>query len=140
MEIKTTLNPPKAKKIYHEEIHHGDKRIDYYNWMKNRNDPDILDYLKAENEYTKLIMKDTTVIQEKLYNEFLSRIKQDDISVPFKFGEYLYFYKETKGKNYRTYFRKKDVPRAEEEMILDVNEIAKELKYCSHFNLRYDGF
>lgn len=128
---RTIPVPPKAKKIYHEEIHHGDKRVDYYSWMKDRSDPDVLAYLKAENEYTEAIMKDTEKLQEKLYDEFLSRIKQDDVSVPYKFGEYNYYYKEAEGKNYIIYFRKKDIPEASEELILDVNEIARDLNYCS---------
>ncbi|MFI5144252.1 MAG: oligopeptidase B, partial [Ignavibacteria bacterium] len=123
--------PPKAKKLYHEEIHHGDKRVDYYNWIKDRNDPDVLAYLKAENEYTDAIMKDDENLREKLYNEFISRIKQDDVSVPYRFGEYLYYFKSIKGNNYRTYFRRNNKQDSEEELILDVNAIAESTNYCT---------
>lgn len=128
---KTMPAPPKAKKMYHEEIHHGDKRIDYYNWMKNRNDPDILAYLNAENEYTEAVMKDTEKLQEKLYNEYLSRFKQDDISAPYNFGEYLYYFKTQKDKNYKIYFRRNKKPNSEEELILDVNIVAEGSNYCT---------
>jgi oligopeptidase B len=128
---KTLPLPPKAKKIYHDEIHHGDKRVDYYNWIKDRNDPDVLAYLKAENEYTNEIMKDAEKLQEKLYNEYLSRFKQDDVSVPYRFGQYIYYFKSIKGNNYRTYFRRNNKPDSEEELILDVNAIAESTNYCT---------
>jgi oligopeptidase B len=98
--------------------------------MKDVSDPDVLAYLKAENDYAKEIMNDKKQLKEKIYNEILSRLDVNDDSVPFKLGNYFYYSREGKGKNYLTYFRKKNIPNAEEELLLDVNEIAKDLPCC----------
>ena len=129
-QLLQTISPPKPKKVYSESINHGDKRIDYYNWIKDNSDPHVLAYLKAENEYAKEVMKDSEHLQEKIYNEILTRLDVNDDSVPFKLGNYFYYSREGEGKNYLTYFRKKNIPDAGEELILDVNEIAKDLPCC----------
>lgn len=124
------VTPPIAKTIPVESIHHGDKRVDNYAWMHDLKDPEMLDYLMKENEYTKHISSQFKGLQDKIYNEIVGRIVEDDVSVPFKRGKYFYFMKDVKGKNYTLHYRKPTL-QAEEEMILDVNEIAGNLAYCS---------
>ncbi len=126
-----TLIPPKAKKIFSERTLHNDKFVDYYDWLREKENPEVLDYLKAENHYADGIMADSARLQQTLYDEYFSHIKEDDDTLPYKNGGYLYFTREEKGKNYRKHFRKKDSPGANEELILDVNEIAKGLPYCA---------
>ncbi len=77
------MKPPIAEKKAKELTIHGHTRIDNYFWLKERDNPEVIDYLKAENEYTEAIMKDTEKLQEKLYNEIIGQIKQTDESVPY---------------------------------------------------------
>jgi oligopeptidase B len=123
------LVPPKAKKIPFEIIKHGDKRTDNYHWMQDKNNPDVIEYLKSENDYAESYMEDTKSLQEKIYNEIVGRIKQDDVTVPNKKGDYMYYAKREIDKNYLIHYRKK-IGGINEEMILDENEIAEGLSYC----------
>ena len=85
----------------------GDTRTDPYAWLRDRNDPDTIKYLEAENAYTKAMMKSTEELQAKLYAEMLGRIKQTDLSVPVKREEYFYYTRTEEGKQYAIYCRKK---------------------------------
>src|SRR6202047_2591305 len=87
----TTILPPAAKIVPKTTTLHGDTRIDNYFWLRDRNDPDTIKYLEAENQYTQAMMKDTDVLQSKLYSEMLGRIKQTDLSVPLKRDNYFYY-------------------------------------------------
>ncbi|MEA3421320.1 MAG: oligopeptidase B, partial [Acidobacteriota bacterium] len=78
------IKPPAAEKIKKELTIHGDTRIDNYYWLNERENPKVIEYLKAENEYKEAVMKHTETLQEYLYNEIVARIKQTDMSVPFK--------------------------------------------------------
>lgn len=128
----TTLPPaPIAKKIPFEHKHHGDIRVDNYYWMKNRDSEPVLTQLKAENEYTDAVMKNTSGLQEKLYQEMRSRIKEDDSSPPYKNGDYFYYTRYETGKEYPIYCRKFKSLDAKEEITLDVNVIGKNEKYIS---------
>ena len=126
------LDTPVAKKEAKELTINGDTRIDNYYWMKlsdeqkNAKNPDqqtqeVLDYLNAENDYTKGKLKHTEAFQEKLYNEIVGRIKKDDSSVPYKDNGYFYITRYEKGKEYPIYSRKKENLEAEEEIMLDAN-------------------
>lgn len=121
--------PPVAKRIAHVDTLFGDVRTDYYYWLRERGNPEVLDYLKAENEYTEAMMKDTKELQENLFEELKSYIKETDTSVPVKHGPYYYYSREEKGKQYPIYCRKKGSLKAPEEVYLDVNELAKGKKY-----------
>jgi oligopeptidase B len=127
--MKTNFIPPAAKKIPVEIIKHGDLRIDNYVWLKDKSNPEVIEYLKKENDYAESVMGSTKQLREKIYNEVLSRIKEDDESVPYKWGDWLYYNRKEKGNNYLKYYRKKD--KLTGELILDVNKIAEGLKYCS---------
>lgn len=124
------MKPPIAKKIPVEIITHGDKRIDNYSWLKDKSDQEVVKYLEEENRYAEFVMADTKELREKLYKEIIGRIKEDDTYCPYRRGDYLYYYKQEKGKNYEIHFRKKAEGEFKEEKILDVNEIAEKFSYC----------
>ena len=121
--------PPLAKKVPKELVNHGDKRVDDYFWLRDRKDPDVVAYLEAENKYTEARMKHTEELQKRLYDEILGRIKETDLSVPEKIDRYLYYSRTEKGKQYPIYCRKEDRADAKEEVLLEVNELAKGHKY-----------
>lgn len=129
--MNKNINPPTAEKIPQELTIHDHTRIDNYFWMNQRDDPKVIEYLNAENEYTASIMKHTEELQEKLYNEIIGRIKQDDQSVPYKKNGYYYYTRYEVGKEYPIYCRKKGSLDAEEEVMLNVNEMAEDYAYYS---------
>ncbi|OZV68670.1 S9 family peptidase [Winogradskyella aurantia] len=116
---------PIAKKIPHKLIKHGDVRIDNYFWMKDREHPEVLAYLKAENNYCEAKMSHTKRFQEELFEEMKDRIKEDDSSVPYKYNGYWYITKFEKGKGYPIYTRKKDSLDNPEELLFDCNTMAE---------------
>jgi len=104
-------------------------RIDNYYWLREKDNPGVLDYLKAENAYTEAQMACTKELQKKLYDEMVGRIKETDESVPYKKGRYYYYSRTEKGKQYPVHCRKKGSLRAKEEVILDENVLAKGHKF-----------
>jgi oligopeptidase B len=135
------LQPPVAAKKPKVIRLHGDEIVDNYFWLREKTNPEVLKYLNAENEYAEQMLAHTKPIQQKLYNEMLSRIKETDLSVPFKMGGYFYYNKTEKGKQYPVYFRKKGSLDAPEETLLDLNELAKGKKFMSigSFEISDDG-
>ena len=121
--------PPKAEKINKELTIHGDTRIDSYFWLNERENPEVIDYLQAENEYIEAVMKHTEPLQEKLFNEIVGRIEQTDMSVPYKLNGYYYYDRYEEGGEYPIYARKKENLEAEEEVMLDVPEMAEGYDY-----------
>ena len=117
--------PPRAKTTPHRLETHGDVRIDNYFWLRDRSDPEVIEYLKAENEYTESVMKPTEELQRKLYGEILGRIKETDLSVPVRRDEYLYYTRTEQGKQYAIYCRKRGSLEADEEILLDGNLLAE---------------
>jgi len=104
---KQELRAPVAKAIPKVDTVHGEVRIDKYHWLRDRSDPDVIEYLEAENRYTEVMMKHTNELQESLYRELLSRIKETDTSVPEKLDDYYYYSRTEAEKQYRIYCRKK---------------------------------
>jgi len=90
-QISVDMKPPIAEKKPKELTIHGHTRVDNYFWLKERDNPEVINYLKAENEYKDAIMKDTKKLQKKLYNEIIGRIKQTDESVPYRDRGYYYY-------------------------------------------------
>lgn len=127
--MRTDIEPPVAEKIPKKLTIHGDTRIDNYFWMNQRDDEKVLAYLNAENEYKEAVMKNTEELQKKLYDEIVGRIKQDDQSVPYKKNGYYYYTRYEEGKEYPIYCRKKGSLEAEEEIMLNVNEMAEGYSY-----------
>jgi oligopeptidase B len=123
--------PPVAKKVPKTTEINGHTMVDNYFWLRDKQNPDVKAYLEAENSYTDAIMKPTEALQKKLYDEMLSRIKETDIEVPFREGGYFYYSRTEAGKQYQIHCRKKGSLDAPEEVLLDVNELAKGQKFMS---------
>lgn len=117
--------PPKAKKIKKELTTNNDTRIDNYFWMNERENPDVVDYLNAENDYYEKMTAHTNDLKDQLFREMRGRIKEDDESVPYRFNGYYYITRYKEGQNYPIYSRKKGSLEAPEEILFDVNEMAK---------------
>src|SRR5262245_30822708 len=103
----SVAKPPVAKKLPKTSTIHGDTRLDNYFWLRDKKSKEVNDYLEAENAYTKAVMKPTEGFQEELYKEMLGRIKQTDLSVPYRLGDYWYYSRTEKGKQYPIHCRKK---------------------------------
>src|ERR1044072_343079 len=123
--------PPMAEKKTKTTNIHGTTLVDDYFWLREKTNPAVMAHLKAEDDYTESMMKHTAPLQEKLYNEMLSHIKQTDSNVPFRSGNYFYYTRTEEGKQYPIYCRKKGSLDAPEEIILDQNELAKGQKFMS---------
>ncbi len=119
------MNAPIAKKIEKVFTEFGNKRVDNYYWLKERENPEVIAYLEAENAYTKSVMKDTEELQENIYNEIVGRIKQTDMSVPYKLNGYEYYTRFEEGKEYPIYCRKVLKDNASEDIMLNGNEMAE---------------
>lgn len=126
---KKEITPPIAERIPKRMEIHGDVRVDDYYWLNERDNQKVIDYLEAENDYYELVTAHTRKFQEDLFEEMKSRIKEDDESVPYKKNGYYYITKYERGKQYPIYSRKKEHLDAEEEIIVDVNELAKGHEY-----------
>lgn len=120
---------PKAQKLPHKITQHGQTRIDAYFWMRNRDDPAVIAYLNAENNYLKEMMHNTEPLQELLFEEMKARIKEDDESAPIKHGDYFYYTRNETGKQYPYYCRKLGTLDAQEEVVLDQNALAEGLDF-----------
>jgi oligopeptidase B len=123
--------PPVAKKVPKTTEINGRELVDNYFWLRDKQNPEVAAYLQAENAYTDAVMKLTEGLQKKLYDEMLSRIKETDVEVPYKEGNYFYYTRTEAGKQYSIYCRKKGSLEAPEELLLDVNELAKGQKFMS---------
>jgi len=125
------LQPPVAARISKSITYHSDRITDDYFWLRDKADPRVAEYLEAENRYADAMLADTAKFQERLYKEILSHVQQTDVNVPYRKGDYLYYSRTEKGKQYAIYCRKKAVARAPEEVTLDLNEMAKNEKFMS---------
>ena len=123
------MMPPKAPKKQQLLEIHADKRIDNYFWLNQRDTPEVLSYLEAENEYFTYKTKHTEAFQKTLFEEMKSRIKEDDESVPYKYNGYWYFSRFQEGKEYPIYLRRADQPNAQEEVLFEVNQMAQGHKF-----------
>src|SRR5262249_4810752 len=92
--------PPAAKKVPKVTEINGHKLVDNYFWLRDKKNPEVKTYLDAENAYTDAVMKPTEPLQKKLYDELLNRIKETDVDVPYKYGDYLYYARTETGKQY----------------------------------------
>ena len=123
--------PPMTEKKPKTTNIHGTTLVDDFFWLREKTNPAVMDHLKAEDEYAMTVMKPTAALQEKLYNEMLSHIKQTDTNVPYRWGNYYYYSRTEEGKQYPIYCRKKGSLDAPEVVILDQNELAKGQKFMS---------
>ncbi len=122
---KMEIEAPVAKKDPRTLTLHGDSRVDNYYWLNQRENQEVIDYLTAENTYREKMMEHLESFQEKLFQEMKGRIKETDQSVPYKDNGYYYLTRYEEGMEYPIYARKKGNLEAEEEILLNVNEMAK---------------
>jgi len=123
--------PPMADKKPKTTNIHGTTLVDDYFWLREKTNPAVMAHLQAEDAYAQAAMKHTSALQEKLYNEMLSHIKQTDTNVPYRQANYFYYTRTEEGKQYPIFCRKKGSVEAPEEIVLDVNELAKGQKFMS---------
>lgn len=123
------IKPPVAKVVPTVLEEHGNKRVDNYFWMNQREDQDVVDYLNAENDYYQKMTAHTQELQADLFTEMKSRIKEDDASVPYFYNEYWYISRYETGKDYPIYTRKKGSMDAPEEILFDCNLMAEGQSY-----------
>jgi len=121
--------PPSARREPKVDLVHGEKRQDDYYWLRRKEDPQVRAHLEAENAYTEAVMKPTEALQEALYSEMLGRIKETDLSVPYRKGDFFYYSRTEKGKQYSISCRRKGTLDAPEEVMLDANELARGEKF-----------
>ena len=107
------------------DVLHGARRQDDYDWLRQKDDPEVLAHLRAENAYTDLVMKPTEAFQAALYAEMLARIKEDDTTVPFQRGRHFYYSRTEKGRQYPIYCRREGSLEAPEVVTLDLNALAE---------------
>ena len=132
-EIPMNIIAPKADKITKNLEMHDDLRVDNYYWLNDRDNEEVIDYLERENDYYNKMTAHTKDFQKDLFEEMKGRIKEDDESVPYFYNGYYYITRFETGKDYPIYSRKKDSLEAEEDVMFDVNEMAKDYSY---YNLR----
>jgi len=127
--IENNIEAPKAEKIEKKLEIHGDVRIDNYYWLNDKENPKVIDYLNAENDFYEIKTEHTKQFKEDLFLEMKSRIKEEDESVPYKKNSYYYITRFEKGKQYSIYTRKKETLEAKEEIMFDVNKLAENYNY-----------
>jgi oligopeptidase B len=115
---------PVAEKIPKTITIHGETRVDNYFWLREKQDPQVMEYLKAEEAYADAAMKPTGALQDALFKEMVGHIKETDQSAPYRRGDYFYYSRTEQGKQYSILCRRKDDLNAPEEIVLDVNELA----------------
>ncbi|MGB1448481.1 MAG: S9 family peptidase [Flavobacteriaceae bacterium] len=125
MKPDTTLSPPLADQKLYQHKMHNDIRMDEFYWLKDRDNPEVIDYLERENDYYQKSTQHLKPLQVKLFEEMKARIKEEDNSVPYFYNGYYYITRYEKGKDYPIYTRKKDSLTAAEEILFDCNEMAK---------------
>lgn len=120
-----TVAPPIAERRARADTLHGDVRLDEYFWLRNRNDPAVVRYLQAENVYAESVLAPLRGLREQLYQEMLGRIRQTDLSVPYRYGGYWYYSRTVEGQQYPIYARKRGTLESPEQVILDMNDLAR---------------
>ena len=124
-------DPPVARKAPKSTALNGETLLDPYAWLRDKASPEVRAHLEAENAYADAVLKPLAPLREKLYAEALGRIKETDLSVPYRKGGYLYYSRTEKGKQYAIHCRRKGTPEAPEEVTLDLNEMAKGERFMS---------
>ena len=129
MNQKHEFDAPKPKIKVHQHKIHNDIRIDEFYWLNNPDDPEVIDYLKKENDYYKNSTRHLKSLEDQLFSEMRGRIKEDDSSAPYFSNGYWYITRYEKDKQYPIYTRKKQNLSATEEILFDCNELAKGYDY-----------
>jgi oligopeptidase B len=128
IETGTAIELPAAPPVARVEprVHrvHGETRVDDYYWLRDRNDPDVVAYIEAENSYTRAVMHHTEALQDQLYQEMKGRIKETDLSVPERIDDYFYYTRTEAGRQYPILCRRHGSLESAEEILLDQNLLA----------------
>jgi oligopeptidase B len=122
-------DPPVARVIPHEETRYGTRVVDNYFWLREKSNPAVMKYLEEENAYTAAMTASLKSFEDTLYNEMLSHIKQTDLDVPARRGEYYYYSRTEEGKQYPIRCRKKGSLEGKEEVLLNLNELGQGKKF-----------
>jgi oligopeptidase B len=125
----TALKPPMAERKTRTLNIHGETLVDDFFRLREKTNPAVIAYLESENAHTDAAMKATAALQDRLYKEMVSHIKETDENVPYRQGDYFYYSRTVQGLQYPIYARKRGSTEAKEEITLDLNEMAKGLKY-----------
>ena len=120
---------PTAEKRPVELEEFGNARVDNYFWLKERDNPDVIAYLEAENRYADARLSETSGLQARLIDEMKSRIKDDESTAPYRHGDYYYYWRYEAGRDYAIFARRLGTLDAEEEILLDINELAGDEPY-----------
>src|SRR5450755_61877 len=121
--------PPVAARVDHREVRHGATVVDPYFYLREKTNRQVIDYLEAENAYTAAMTKDIQPFADALYKEMLGRIKQTDLSVPVRRGNYYYYSRTQEGKQYPIQCRRRGGLDGPEEVLLDLNQLAQGHSY-----------
>ncbi len=122
--------PPVARQVPWSDTCFGEVRHDPYHWLRDRHDPAVLAHLEAENRYMAAVLEPTAALQETLSREMLSRIRETDLSVPARDGPYFYYTRTEQGLQYPIYCRRRGSLDGPEEVLLDVNVLARDHAFC----------
>jgi oligopeptidase B len=125
------LAAPVARKVPKEIVTHGDRRVDDYFWLREKTNVEVMAYLDAENAYTDAATLPLKSFRKKLYREMLGHLKETDSSAPVRRGDFFYYTRTEKGKNYPIHCRKRGSLKAAEEIVLELNQLAAGLKFFS---------
>lgn len=125
-----TPQPPVAPVIEHSEMRHGTTVVDDYFWLRDKSNPEVIRYLEAENAYTEAMTKELKPFEGTLYNEMVGHIKQTDLTVPVRRGDYYYYTRTEEGKQYSIRCRKKGSLEGKEEVLIDLNELGRGKKFA----------
>ncbi len=123
------LTAPTAAVRPFEITTHGHSRVDNYYWMRQREDPEVIAYLEAENQYAQGMLAHTEELQNQLYQEMVDRIQETDVTAPVKHGEYYYYSRTEAGKQYDIHCRKAGSLEAPEQLLVDMNQLAEQYDY-----------
>ncbi|KAF0847973.1 S9 family peptidase [Nocardia caishijiensis] len=158
-ENQTVVSAPIAKKVPVERVHHGDTFVDEYEWLRDKEDPEVIAYLEAENAYTATRTDQLQPLRDKIFDEIKARTQETDLSVPTRLGEYWYYSRSFEGKQYGVHCRcpidaqaggidawtppqlEADTSIDGEQVLLDSNVLAEGLDFFSlgAFSLSHDG-
>src|SRR5690625_5151178 len=130
------MKPPIAKRIPHPHKIHGDVREDDYYWLRDRENPETIKYLEDENCYFDEVMRPLEGLTEEIYQGMVERVPETEVNVPVQHGEFFYYSRMDKDKQYPIYARKRAADRdqledAAEEIVLDINTLASEDDYLN---------
>ena len=129
------MNPPNAPQRRHVRDLHGESVVDDYFWLRERDDPEVLEYLQAENAYTAAQLEHTTALQEEIFTEIKDRTQETDLAVPARRGDWWYSTRTEEGKPYRIWVRMHGAPDGPEEVLVDENALAAGHEYLRVVNV-----